>query len=94
MTQIGFRIRRLALTGPGMQDAELFFEDGLNVISGPSDTGKTFAFQCIDFMLGASTPPKSIPEAAGYDTLQLDIHDCRLDRELSLSRSLKGASLC
>jgi len=94
MSQQGFRIRRLALTGPpSMQDAELLFEDGLNVISGPSDTGKTFAFQCIDFVLGASSLPKSIPEAEGYESLHLDIYDCRNDKTFSLSRSLKGGEV-
>ncbi len=63
MSHIGFVITRLALTGPNRADAELLFRRGLNVVTGPSDTGKTFAFQCIDFMLGASTPPKAIREA-------------------------------
>jgi len=90
MSQTGFMITRLVLTGPGLKDAELRFSVGLNVITGPSDTGKTFAFECIDFMLGASTLPKSIPEANGYDTLCLGIRDHQNDREFSLIRSLRG----
>lgn len=69
----GFRITRLTFTGTGVPDAEVIFSDGLNVISGPSDTGKTFIAQCIDFMLGASISPKEIPEAAihsGHRTSQ------------------------
>lgn len=90
MSAKGFMITRLALTGPGKLNAELLFRNGLNVITGPSDTGKTFAFECIDFMLGASTPPKGIPEADGYDTVFLDIFDRQNKKKFSLTRSLKG----
>lgn len=90
MKPYGFMITRLALTGPGVEDAELRFHGGLNVITGPSDTGKTFAFECIDFMLGAHQPPKKIPEAEEYDSVCLDIHDHQTNSEISLTRSLKG----
>lgn len=89
----GFMITRLALTGPNKETAELTFRAGLNVITGPSDTGKTFAFQCIDFLLGSSTPPKAIPEAEGYDTIFLDIHVYDTGNNLTLKRSLKGGQL-
>ena len=92
MTRHGFMITRLALTGPTVEAAELRFRAGLNVITGPSDTGKTFAFECIDFMLGASRPPKTIPEADGYDSVCLDIRDRQTNEEISLTRSLKGGS--
>lgn len=90
MKHQGFMITRLALTGPKVEDAELQFRRGLNVITGPSDTGKTFAFQCIDFMLGAGKAPKSIPEARGYDSVSLDIRDYETNRDISLTRSLSG----
>lgn len=90
MSQTGFMINRLALTGPGRMDAELSFRNGLNVITGPSDTGKTFVFKCIDFMLGASTPPKEIPQSEGYDTIRLELQDCKNESTFSLIRSLKG----
>lgn len=65
-------LRRLTVSGNGKPDAVLTFETGLNVISGDSDTGKTFAFQCLDYILGAETPPKSIVEASGYSVVALD----------------------
>ena len=92
MSHTRFLITRLALTGLGLDNAELFFENGLNVITGPSDTGKTFVFQCIDFMLGGSVPPKSIPEADGYDTVWLDIQNSQTKERYTLKRSLKGGA--
>jgi hypothetical protein len=67
----GLFVTKLVVIGPAKPDAELTFVDGLNVVSGASDTGKSFAFSCIDFAFGSSSPPRSIPEASGYDTVRL-----------------------
>ena len=64
MAVTGFQIRRLTLVGRGVPDAEVTFKEGLNVVSGPSDTGKTFIVQCIDYMLGGKDMPEPIPAAA------------------------------
>lgn len=91
MSAFGFILRRLALTGPGRDTANVEFERGLNVVSGPSDTGKTFIAQCIDFMLGGRGPLKRISEVEGYDTVLLDIEVA--DGEvLSLRRSISGGA--
>ena len=45
----------------------LDFADGLNVVAGPSDTGKTYVAQCLSFLMGSGKTPKQIPEAAPYD---------------------------
>ena len=63
----------MALTGPGKEPAEVTFRRGLNVIAGPSDTGKSFIAQCIDYALGSGDPPKEIPEAEGYSSVALQI---------------------
>lgn len=65
-------LTKLTLSGQGKKDAILTFQEGLNVISGDSDTGKTYAFQCINYMLGKENPPKEIQEAAGYTELTLE----------------------
>ena len=65
-------LRKLSLTGENKDPATLIFEKGLNVISGDSDTGKTFAFQCLDYMLGKDQPPKEIIEAQGYSLITLE----------------------
>jgi hypothetical protein len=73
MSTHGFYITRLALTGTGLDEAAVELSDGLNVIAGPSDTGKTFIAQCIDFMFGGSKAPEPIPEAEGYDSIAMSI---------------------
>lgn len=89
----GFVLRQLTLTGPGVANAELFFTRGLNVISGPSDTGKTFIAQCIDFVMGSGTPPKAIPQAAQYTSIFLEIETQDESRVYTLERSLRGGDI-
>jgi hypothetical protein len=70
-------------------NAEVQFREGLNVVSGPSDTGKTFIVQCIDYMLGGKDIPESIPEAAPYETVRLALNVSD-DDEVVLERSIRG----
>lgn len=90
MAITGFQIRRLALIGRGVPNAEVQFREGLNVVSGPSDTGKTFIVQCIDFMLGGKDVPESIPEAAPYETVRLTLNVSEGESDVVLERSIKG----
>ena len=64
-------LKKLILTGNGKQDAVINFHEGLNVIAGASDTGKSFAFECINFILGSSEVPSCPPEAKGYQTVYI-----------------------
>ncbi|MFC3158083.1 hypothetical protein ACFOEQ_05825 [Chryseobacterium arachidis] len=69
----GYIFKELRLTGENKKDAFVQFKHGLNVISGPSNTGKTFIFDCLDFMLGSSDKLKAIPEIKGYSNIFLEI---------------------
>lgn len=89
----GFRLVALRLTGNNVADAEIRFERGLNVICGPSDTGKTFILQCIDFILGGKVQPKEIPQASGYDTIYLTISTYSGQKNITLRRSLQGGGI-
>lgn len=86
----GFQIRRLTLIGHGLPNAEVQFSTGLNVISGPSDTGKTFILQSIDYMLGGKSFPEGIPEIAGYESILLTLELKGNGDEVTLKRSIKG----
>ncbi len=55
----GIRLRHLVFTGPGIEPAELWFDEGLTIIFGASNTGKSFASKTILYMLGVS---KSLPK--------------------------------
>ena len=90
----GFMLRRLTLAGAAdLPNAELNFARGLNVISGPSDTGKTFIAQCINFVLGASSPPKEIKEASKYTLVFLEIESRSTSKVYILQRALRGGGI-
>lgn len=64
-------LEKLILSGTKKNDSILEFKPGLNVITGDSDTGKTYAFQCLNYIFGADTLPKAVPESDGYQQLSL-----------------------
>lgn len=69
----GLRLRHLVLTGPNIAQAELSFEDGLNIIYGASNTGKSFTAKAILFMLGAIKALPETAEIAAYDKVWLGL---------------------
>ncbi|MCK2005125.1 AAA family ATPase [[Brevibacterium] frigoritolerans] len=73
MNKMGFYINKLRVSGPNVKDASVAFETGLNIISGPSDTGKSYIFECINYMLGSSDVPKKIKESEGYSFILMEI---------------------
>ena len=64
-------LKKLAVSGENKDDAILEFQMGLNLITGDSDNGKTYIFQCLNYILGAKMPPKEISEAKGYQKISL-----------------------
>ncbi len=91
--QSGFELRELRLCGPAVPPAQLVFTQGLNVIEGASDTGKSYAVSCIDFLLGAKDAPEEIPEARGYDAAYLAIETRGNGRKFTLKRALVGGQI-
>ena len=84
----GFYISRLRSIGVDVADVEVSFGPGCTVISGASDTGKSYILKCLDYMLGGKKPPKSVKEDAGYETLLLELRTWD-GRDFVLERSLK-----
>lgn len=89
-------VSRLTLThltfiGGSVAPASVEFGSHATIIRGPSDTGKSFIVDAIDFMFGASAL-KEIPERTGYSTvlLGLALPD---GEEVTLSRSVAGGAL-
>jgi hypothetical protein len=84
-------IEKLIVTGNGVKDATLRFDKGVNLIIGSSDTGKSYIFQCIDYLLGGGNIPKIIPEANGYTDAYLQIKTSS-DEVFTIHRNLKTIS--
>lgn len=88
---LGFYISKIHVTGLNCKTAKLEFSKGFNLVSGLSDTGKSYIFACINFMLGGGDPPKEIPESLGYSDVFLEIKTYS-NLTYTLSRSLNGGN--
>lgn len=84
-------IGRLAFTGPENELKDIRFVQGLNVLWGASNAGKSFMIKSLDFMFGGGTPLPGIPQLEGYDRCWLELHLPRSGR-ITLSRSPRGGS--
>lgn len=88
----GFFIERITVTGDGLQPAELEFRDGLNVVEGSSDTGKSYIAGLIDFAFGASKPPRRIKAAEGYEIVFVVIQERTTKQRYQIERGLGGGA--
>lgn len=67
------KLKKLIATGSNKNTSEIVFGKKLTIIAGPSDTGKSCIYKCIDYILGAKNDDDHAPfdESDGYDTIQL-----------------------
>jgi hypothetical protein len=86
-----FYIEKLVVSGIGVQEASLKFTTGVNLIIGSSDTGKSYVYQCIDYLLGSANCPKDIPESDGYTEAYLQIRS-NDNRVFTICRDVKTPS--
>lgn len=85
----GFYISNLWVTGLNNKPAKVSFTSGFNVVSGLSDTGKSYVFACLNFMLGGGDIPKEIPEAVGYSDVYLELKTFG-GQTFTLNRKING----
>lgn len=88
----GIRLRYLTFTGANTEPAELKFSDGLNIVYGASNTGKSFAARAILFMLGASTELPQTEEIIAYNAIWLGL-TLPNKRNVTLYRATQGGDL-
>lgn len=86
------RISEIRLTGTGQPDATIRFEAGANVVTGDSDTGKSYLLRLVDYVLGAEELKKVIDEAAGYETAWVEFANAEGDA-LTLERHVTGGDV-
>lgn len=86
------QLRFLHVSGPNTDPATVDFGPGLNVINGPSNTGKSHILRLIDYVLGAREPPEPIAEQALHDIVHLGV---AMDdgTEKTLVRALQGGEI-
>lgn len=85
----GIVVKCLRFTGQNAVPAELAFGDGLNVVYGASNTGKSFAFKAMDFLLGSSTALPAIAEREPYQRAWLSV-DLPGGEQITFRRALAG----
>lgn len=83
------QLRRIAFSGPKKM-SEMIFTNGVNVVCGASDTGKSFLAESIDFMLGGSEL-REIPERTPFGEIQFDL-DIKSDEKWRFFRSTSGGN--
>lgn len=89
---VTIQLSHLVFTSPRLPPARVNFGPGLNLIYGPSNTGKSSIFDAIDFMLGRGRALKEIPEHDGYEYILLGI-EASDGRTFTLQRSVSGGDL-
>ncbi|HFI2439493.1 TPA: hypothetical protein ACGO54_000166 [Streptococcus suis] len=81
-------IKKLIATGPNRK-AEVEFTPGLNIITGPSNVGKTSIVKCIEYVTGGGEHPFS--SSTLYNTITLEIDHG--GETVTISRSLDSKDL-
>ncbi|MGF6352295.1 DNA repair exonuclease SbcCD ATPase subunit [Paenibacillus sp. 4624] len=94
MTTKGFFISRLRLINENRVYSEIKFQKGLNVIVGPTNTGKSFIFECINFMFGGKDVPEPIEEVVtnDYNVVLLEIVNAE-GHTYTIERDIEGKNV-
>ena len=64
-----YYIKKIFLTGKGVEESGVDLTPGLNIIYGPSETGKSYITKCIKFMYGKKD--SEIDDTFGFDTVHM-----------------------
>ena len=64
-----YYIKKIYMTGPGVETSGVDLEPGLNIVYGPSQTGKSYVTKCIKFMYGKEE--SDIDATFGFDTIHM-----------------------
>lgn len=84
-------LHSLTLVSAERESATVRFGESLSVVQGPSDTGKTFLVDCIDFVLGAAAL-REIPELRAYKDVLLAI-TLTDSSSITLQRPVSGGNI-
>lgn len=89
MTNAYIQLEQIEFHGPE-KERVVEFSEGVNVICGASDTGKSFLAEAIDFMFGGITL-KEIPERVPYGSANMNFNFGATDR-WKVKRALAGGN--
>lgn len=69
-----FFIKQIYLTGNNVETASIQLDNGLNIIYGPSNTGKSYIAECINFLFGSKAKEFRIGNDTGYNCVSMEIY--------------------
>ena len=79
-----YYIKRITMSGEKVDTSSIDLYPGVNILHGPSNTGKSYAAECIDYMMGSEET--RIDDNKGYNkiTIEIDVDGSTL----TMSRNL------
>lgn len=83
----GYYISEIAASGRGVRASAIQFRQGVNIVYGPSNTGKSMIVKIIDYMFGGDGCPAN-PNKTGYSDFQMRLRD-DCGHEVSVARSVE-----
>jgi predicted ATP-dependent endonuclease of OLD family len=84
-----FYIKKLIVSGHNSESSLIEFNRGLNIICGPSNTGKSYILECINYLFGSETI--RFDRNSGYNTIKLVVETN--SGEITLSRELDSKKI-
>lgn len=69
-----FFIKSIGASGPSVEYSSIDFDAGVNILHGPSNSGKSYVISCINFMFGANEIPFT-RNSTGYETVHMTLAD-------------------
>lgn len=85
-----YYIKKMWFTGPGIEDSPVEFINGLNIIHGANDTGKSWILDSFDFMCGMDYDNFVIDGSTGCDTVHVEVETdqgtVRMSRQLGSTK--------
>ncbi|MGX9693594.1 hypothetical protein ACTJNK_24895 [Achromobacter anxifer] len=78
----------LSVHGPDRETAEVSFSPKRHLIRGPSETGKSYIYDTLWFMLGGNEQPATFPLTEGYQEFRLRFTAAK--QEYEIRRALSG----
>ena len=86
---MSFWIESISALGEKKSCSNIHLKEGVNIICGPSNTGKTCIAKCIEYMFGSSAEPFS--EETGYDKVQMIV--CSENERYTMTRKFHETTI-
>ena len=83
----GYYISEITASGRGVRTSTIRFRQGVNIVYGPSNTGKSMIVKIIDYLFGGDGCPAN-PNKTGYSDFQMRLRD-DCGHEVSVARSVE-----